>query len=425
MNQPHQLPDNPDVPRDLLHRVRDVYHRFAERGLPTNLEEYLLDAYRLDVASTYAGLPIKNPWGKASGQLSMTLDQVREDVEAGLGFVVLKTVIAQDSAGGQSMAEWAIRESRMLPERIRGQSGDEGWTVTWKGRGWWQGLDPYLSLLREAVALAHSRGVVVAPSCKYHLPMPGEEAWRTDEYLYTTQKLLDAFQDAWQPAGAPQDAAMPLEKDFSPTLAGSSRAAERDKILDWLRAVPRLVRHAAAGRPVRLGLKLFNALFDDDFQLDMLRAVHAAGPDRPDFLVYANRLFDPDREFDGRRGIAYGGPDLSDRNLRVLDWFDAACRQGAVTLPKLELSATGNITTGKMAVEYLLRGCTSFQMHTVFQLPQTEYHMRVSNKTQKALHRLYFEPQTGFIVWALHTARQSGAAEHGAPIALAGLIAKR
>ena len=92
---------------------------------------------------------------------------------------------------------------------------------------------------------------------------------------------------------------MPIEKDFSPTLAGSDRAAQKHIILQWLMRVTRLIRQAASPARIKVGLKLFNAVFDDDFQLEMLRAINKASEaeDVPDFLVYCNRLFDPDREF--------------------------------------------------------------------------------------------------------------------------------
>ena len=89
---------------------------------------------------------------------------------------------------------------------------------------------------------------------------------------------------------------MPLEKDFSPTLAGSDLAAARPTVLDWLRRVPELIRNAAPEQ-VKVGLKLFNSLDDDAFQLAMLAEV--LGPCRPDFLIYANRLFDPRARFRG------------------------------------------------------------------------------------------------------------------------------
>ena len=147
------------------------------------------------------------------------------------------------------------------------------------------------------------------------------------------------------------------------------------------------------------------------FQLEMLAEVH--GESRPDFLVYANRLFDPDRVFEGQRGVAYGGPDLSDRNLRLLSGPTRRPGEGRIDHRPLEISATGDICSGRIAVEYALRGCTSFQIHTLFQLPAGEYPMRVGSRVQRALHRLYFDPDEGFIVWMLHAARRLGLVRDG------------
>lgn len=388
---PERLPAQPTIPVAIQRQIAADYERFGDQGLPGPLEDYLSEQYGIDVSSTYGGVPIRNPWGKASGQLSMTLRQVEEDVEAGLGFIVLKTVIAKDASGGQSMAAWAIPEARMVVETITSATGESGWTVTWKGRGWSRSLGDYLDLVREATRLGRSAGTLVVPSCKYHLPATQAEPWRVGEYEYTTGLLLEAC--AHEP--------MVLEKDFSPTLAGSERAREEALIADWLHHVPILIRAAAAGRPLLLGIKVFNALFDDDFQVRMLQLLHQPGPARPDYLVYGNRLFDPQREFEGLRGVAYGGPDLSDRNLRVLDQFRTQC----FGLQPLEISGTGNIGTGKMALEYALRGCHSFQLHTFFQLPQDTYRARTGSRTQKALHGLLFHPEHGFVVWLLHLAQ--------------------
>ena len=228
-----------------------------------------------------------------------------------------------------------------------------------------------------------------------------------EEYVESTRALVAAYRSAARPGP------MPLEKDFSPTLAGSGRACQRDIVLDWLDRVPDLIRRGAGGEGcVRVGLKLFNSLEADDFQFAMLARVHSEH--RPDFLVYANRLFDPEREFDGQHGIAYGGPDLSDRNLRLLSALRAAQARGEIGGPPLEISATGDISSGRMAVEYALRGCTSFQMHTLFQLPASEFAMRVGSRLQRALHRLYFDPRDGFIVWAHHAAGRLGIESNGA-----------
>jgi hypothetical protein len=376
------------------------YDRFAS-GLPEALEEYVRERYRLDLSSEYGGLPIKNPFGKGSGQLSLNISQVRQDAQAGLGFVVLKTFIAQDAKGAQSMIEWAIPETRMVVEPIIGRDGESGWTVTWKGRGWYDSFDVYLRFYEEALMAGGDSGMLIAPSCKYHLPSHTESEWKAKEYEYTTGKLLDVWQKFRQPG------AMPVEKDFSPTLAGSDRAVQVETVFHWLEQVTALIRRSVFPRAINIGLKMFNALLEDAFQLEMLRIVneHCKGEGRPDFLVYANRLFDPNRVFDGLRGVAYGGPDLSTRNLKVLSQFRYLEQTGQLTPCRLPFSATGNIESGRRAVEYLLRGASSFQLHTYFQLPNQEFRMQSNSKTERALYELYFHPERGLIAWLLHLRR--------------------
>ncbi len=397
-----RLRDAPDPGAPQAQRLAADYERFRD-GLPRPLETYLLSAYDLDTTSAYGGLRVKNPFGKASGQLSLARHQVERDAEAGLGFVVLKTVIAQDRLGAQTMREWAIPETRMLVERVRGRSGVEGWTVTWKGRGWFGTFEAYRELLKGSLEIGKAAQMVVAPSVKYHLPTPQEDYWKEEEYAFTTSALVETWNKV-----LPRDP-MPLEKDFSPTLAGSKRATQQEKILEWLRKVPGLIHGAAPGK-VRVGLKLFNALFEDDFQVRCLQEIAkpSRDEDRADYLVYANRLFDPGKEFEGKVGVAYGGPDLSDRNLAVLERWRTASAQNAPQSEALPLSATGNIHSGRIAAEYLLRGASSFQMHTLFQLPDGEFTVRIGGKTEKALHHLWFHPAEGFIAWVLHLRRRFG-----------------
>jgi len=415
--RPHLLAGSPDLPDPVLRQVRDDFARFARSGLPRDVEGHLRATYGLDVSGSYAGVPLRNPWGKASGQLSMRRSQVEEALSAGLGFVVLKTVIAQDAEGRQTMAAWATRESRMIAEPIVGRNtGATGWTISWKGRGWWHTFDEYLELVRAASILGRDHGMLIVPSVKYHLPAPDENTWRVEEYTTTTRALLDAYV---RPHGIDF---MPLEKDFSPTLAGSDRARQRLKILEWLQATPPLIRDAGPPGAVKVGLKLFNSLDEDAFQLTMLATVHNPGVSRPDYLIYANRLFDPERVFEGHRGIAYGGPDLSDRNLRLLSALRADQAAGRIPVADLELSATGDIGSGRMAVEYALRGCTSFQLHTYFQLPKGVYAMTRGTKLERALHMLYFHPDDGLVVWLLHAARRLGLGDRK-PIRLLDLAA--
>ena len=402
-------------PRLLAHETRQLTHDFERfaTGLPRPLESYVYETFGIDLASVYANLRVKNPFGKASGQLSLARHQVEKDAAAGLGFVVLKTVIAQDISGQQSMHEWAIPETHMLAERIEGRGGKTGWTVTWKGRGWFDTFDAYLQLFAGSLETASKTRMLVVPSVKYHLPTPGENFWKQEEYTFTTRALLEVWESRCREL-------MPVEKDFSPTLAGSERAMQEAKILEWLHTVPGLIHSAAPGR-ISVGLKIFNAMFEDQFQLRMFETVSGAPPGegRADFLVYANRLFDPGKEFEGKKGVAYGGPDLSDRNLAVLERWLSPCRSSdpdkhtpgaddAAGRDPLPFSATGDIHSGRIAAEYLLRGASSFQMHTLFQLPDSEFAMKSGSRTERALHSLLFHPQEGFIAWILDLRRRVG-----------------
>jgi hypothetical protein len=347
------------------------FERFG-RELPRDFASYVRETYRLDLTARYLGHTIPHPIGKGSGQLSLNLEQLETDRVAGLAFVVLKTVIAEDPTGDRAMGAWAIHETRMRVERRRAVTGREGWTVTWKGRGWDRPFEEYLALVSAAADLTRSGEMVVVPSVKYHLPRLSE-AFRKTEYQYTTERLADAW-------GSDP---LPAEKDFSPTLAGDTLAEERDQILRWLREVPEQVR-GASHHPVRLALKLMNARFDDAFQLQMLQA--AAGADA---LVVFNRLWDP------AAGVAYGGHDLSDRNLRVLQ----AARQANLRLPPLV--GTGNICSGRHIIEYACLGCESVQLHTFFQLPLSEYPATQGSRPQRALHALVFDPRNGLIAGML------------------------
>ena len=318
----------------------------------------------------------------------MTAAEVEDDAAAGLGFVVLKTVIGEDASGARTMEPWAVSESAMRVEPIVARSGREGWTVTWKGRGWDRSFDEYLALYRDALAIGASASMPVAASVKCHLPPPGEP-FHEEEYVHTISRLASV-------AGK----GMIVEKDFSPTLAGDRRSQARDAVLRWIAEVPALIKRQAS---LTLGLKLMNALADDGFQVEMLRAAAGSGAD---FLVLFNRLFDPDR------GVAYGGWDLSDRNLRVLDAWRAAspgperrsgpqAAGGARLPPGAVFSATGNICSGRVMVEYALRGATSGQLHTFFQLPASRYPSSAGSRSARALHALLLDPGQGLIAWIL------------------------
>jgi len=376
-----ELPAQPPLPERIRNEIADEFEARADNPLTENLREWALERWGVDIAGRYAGRKIRVPFGKASGQLSMTPQQVETDALAGLGFVVLKTVIAQDNSGERGMAAWAVHETHMHVERIEDEGGASGWTVTWRGRGWDKPFSSYLRLLRAAVPIGAEHDMPVAASVKYHLPGNPDEPFRESEYRYTTQALAAAWRDA-AGKGAPI-----IEKDFSPTLAGDERSDERANVLRWLREVPRLVANAGAG-PIDLGMKVMNARFDDAFQSEMLAALEDASQVR--FRVAFNRLFDDER------GVAYGGPALARRNLHALDAF--ITRHEA---PPAALSGTGDIHSGRRMIEYALRGAESGQIHTFFQLPRALYRSGCASRTAAALHELVLHPDHGLVAWLI------------------------
>ncbi len=146
-----------------------------------------------------------------------------------------------------------------------------------------------------------------------------------------------------------------------------------------------MIRRGAGGHPARIALKLMNARHGEPFQVEM---VEAAGRRRRAGLLQPALV-------GARRHAAYGGYDLSDRNLRALE----AVEDREMRRPPL--SGTGNVSSGRMILEYAKLGCESVQLHTFFQLPLSEYPATAGSRTQRALHALVFHPESGLIAGLL------------------------
>ena len=201
-------------------RLARDFERFA-RALPADFSAYVRERYRIDLGARYLGFPLPHPIGKGSGQLSLNLEQLEVDRAAGLAFVVLKTVIAEDPSGERSMGAWAIHETRMKVEPVRSPSGRSGWTVTWKGRGWDRPFEDYLALVRAAGELTRA-GFPAIPSAKFHLPLL-DEPFRSAEYRHTTAALARAPERGSPRTGGPSRA--PSRSPSTPTVLTASGSA--------------------------------------------------------------------------------------------------------------------------------------------------------------------------------------------------------
>ena len=100
------LPPALSISADRQRRLTGLIDRTAIHP-PRDLADVIRDELRIDLSTRYAGQAIPHPFGKASGQLSCTLSQVADDLDAGIAFVVLKTVIAEDAHASRSMGAWA------------------------------------------------------------------------------------------------------------------------------------------------------------------------------------------------------------------------------------------------------------------------------------------------------------------------------
>lgn len=382
MENIYLLSENLNLKPSMKEKILSDYEKVQYENI--GLEKYILKEYELDVSGKYGDLVIKNPFGKAAGQLSSNISQVKKDAVDGLGFVVLKTVISQDEEAESSMEEWKVKAPKMMVEEIVSKRGEVGYTVTWKGKGWDKSFEEYLEFVSNSFDVYKKTKMPIIPSVQYHLPIDGEK-FRESEYEFTTKALEKVWKDS--------DVDLPfmIEQDFSATL--SELDTSREEILTWLKEVPKLISKYIKTDNNLIGVKLFNPPYDDEFQVDMLNTLNKNASEIVDTVTCFNRLFDKEKVFEGKKGIAYGGYDLSDRNLRVLSKFIKENKEESF----IPISATGNINSGKMMVEYALRGATSGQIHTFFQVPSKNYGLKEGSRTKKVLHELMFNPSNGLV----------------------------
>src|SRR5437588_11575285 len=110
------------VHRPMRSELERDFERF-KRELPGDFADHVRETYGIDLTARYLGEAVPHPVGQGSGQLSLNQNQLAEGAPAGLAFVVLKPVLAQDEAGSQSLAAWTMHETQKTAERRRAAGG--------------------------------------------------------------------------------------------------------------------------------------------------------------------------------------------------------------------------------------------------------------------------------------------------------------
>ena len=220
---PHLLPQFPDVPPDALRPVAARSRpRLRTREFPRNSIAICWQSYGLDMTASYAGIPLRNPVGQGVGPALAEPSLGRGSGRRRPGLVVLKTVIAQDARARSAMSAWAIKESQMAVEPIKAPSPETkaGRSPGTAGAGGSRSKTTWISFAPRARSArerqAPRRSIDQIPPARArgdglaHRRIPRHDS-RDPRCLSTRAGQLP----------------MPLEKDFSPTLAGSDRAASR------------------------------------------------------------------------------------------------------------------------------------------------------------------------------------------------------
>jgi hypothetical protein len=353
---------------------------FADPMPSDDLNHAVRRKYGVDLSGSYAGIITGHPFGKASGQLSLSEKHVASDRQNGLSFTVLKSAVGVTEDGEVGIDEWRRSAPKMVTERRVAGDGREGWTVTWKGRGWDRSYQAYVELYEKS--LRGNPGYVVIPSLMVDV---NDRARATEQVAYCAGKLVEihnTVSPGWD---------FLIEIDISPTLTLLTDKDNRKSFVDFVTTSVAAFRDGLPGSG-KFIVKLPNAGYGAEYQLEMVKASLESAGDKLAGTIIGNRLFDRSTTFEGQTGIAYGGWDLSNANLATLD----------IMIPKdmrIPLVGTGNICSGRMMAEYGLRGCTSGQIHTFFQLPPDAYRAPTGEggRIWRALRQLVFDTSDGLI----------------------------
>ncbi|MFH1677004.1 MAG: hypothetical protein ABIC40_08255 [bacterium] len=346
----------------------------------SELGQYSLEKYGVDTGGKYAGIDLPHPFGKAAGQLSMKVGHVKTDRDNGLAFTVLKSAVGITEDGEIGINDWERSAPKMIVEKRKARDGREGWTVTWKGRGWDKGFAAYVDFYKNALEI--DRDYPVIPSLMVDVTNP-DRAYAQAEFC------LGKLHEIHKSSGIGRD--FLVEIDISPTMSLLPGAQDDETFRNYVRTSV-VAFHKGLPSKGRCVVKIPNSGRGAEFQLNLVRISIEESREKLAGLVIGNRLFDSEKVFEDQKGIAYGGFDLSDANLELLDSM-----QPYGNFPPL--IGTGNIFSGKMMAEYAVRRCRAGELHTFFQLPADVYRAKSGpdGRIGCVIRELVFHPDDGLI----------------------------
>ena len=125
MPRPHLLPALPDMPPELTSPGRQRPRPVRAPGLPRRISTTIFwQRYGLDMTASMPGIPSAT-LGQGVGPALAERAQVEEAADAGLGFVVLKTVIAQDARAAVDgrLGDQGVADGRRADQERRDRRG--------------------------------------------------------------------------------------------------------------------------------------------------------------------------------------------------------------------------------------------------------------------------------------------------------------
>ncbi|MCS7119772.1 MAG: hypothetical protein RMJ07_05590 [Nitrososphaerota archaeon] len=329
---------------------------------PSGIEEAVREEFGIDLSARYVDMELRNPIILAPGPLSQYPEQIERAIRAGFGAIVLKSVVGEDKHGNASM-----HFLRRKPTFMRWFYDKDDVSRLYPILHWDGGLDlrtlpEYLKFAEKAHKISEKTGTPIIASILCHLPSSIEEKWKTEEWVYTAEKLFNIGYSH-------------IEIDFCPFIKGENIAKDKETVLRWYEESTSLVKEAS--REIKVIPKLLNLDYGIDFQIEMVKAAKKGGADG---ITIANRFFRTieDPETGKQYRTAHGGRELKETNMRQVSM--------AVYLG-IPISATGGIYRGRDIVEYLRSGAQNTQILT--------YVMK--NGFNKAFINLLLAPTDGLV----------------------------